>query len=145
MLSWFKIKVKVTLWPTVSRPVCLGFKHPPGVYDQIFVTVRQLRRLLMWGALSDERTCLPFTIAAGPRQSSHSRVRVPRDPWPYFSLRFETSLFVASYDSQGHGRGIRPLSWFTNELSVITSDESTREHHLELLVVILLLLRECLC
>jgi hypothetical protein len=24
----------------------------------------------MWGALSDERTSLPFTIAAGPRQQS---------------------------------------------------------------------------
>jgi hypothetical protein len=33
--------------------------------------------LLMWGALSDERTGLPFTIAAGSSQCSHSRVRVP--------------------------------------------------------------------
>jgi hypothetical protein len=33
--------------------------------------------LLMWGALSDERTGLSFTIAAGPRQRSHLRVRVP--------------------------------------------------------------------
>jgi hypothetical protein len=31
--------------------------------------------LLMWGAVSDERTGLSFTIAAGPRQRSHSRVR----------------------------------------------------------------------
>jgi hypothetical protein len=28
---------------------------------------------LMWGALSDERTGLSFTIAAGPPQHSHSR------------------------------------------------------------------------
>jgi hypothetical protein len=26
----------------------------------------------------------------------------------FYSLKFETSLFVASYDSQGHGEGIRP-------------------------------------
>jgi hypothetical protein len=26
----------------------------------------------------------------------------------FYCLRFETSIFVASYDSQGHGGGIRP-------------------------------------
>jgi hypothetical protein len=35
--------------------------------------------LLMWGALSDERTGLTFTIAAGPRRRSHSRVPIPWD------------------------------------------------------------------
>jgi hypothetical protein len=42
--------------------------------------------LLMWSALSDERTGLLFTIAAGPRQRSHSRVRVPLDSRPYFTV-----------------------------------------------------------
>jgi hypothetical protein len=32
---------------------------------------------LEWGALSDESTGLSFTIAAGPRQRSHFRIRVP--------------------------------------------------------------------
>jgi hypothetical protein len=40
----------------------------------------------MWGALSDERTGLSFTLAAGPRQRSHSRVRVPWDSRPYFTV-----------------------------------------------------------
>jgi hypothetical protein len=31
--------------------------------------------LLMWGALSTERTGLSFTVAAGPRQQGHSRER----------------------------------------------------------------------
>jgi hypothetical protein len=33
--------------------------------------------LLIWGALSNERTGLPFAIATGPRQRSHFRARVP--------------------------------------------------------------------
>jgi hypothetical protein len=33
----------------------------------------------------DVRTGLSFTIAAGPRQRSHSRVWVPRDSWPHFT------------------------------------------------------------
>jgi hypothetical protein len=40
----------------------------------------------MWSAVSDERTGLPFKIAAGPRQCSYSWVRVPRDSWPYFTV-----------------------------------------------------------
>jgi hypothetical protein len=121
-----------------SPPVCLGVKHPSGAYDQIFITVRQLR--VCWcGALSDEITGLPFTIAASPRQRTHSRVRVPGDSWPYFTvsdsrpptwrtkspylyLQALGSLFVAFYDSQGYGGGIRtclqaefaefPPNWF---------------------------------
>jgi hypothetical protein len=40
----------------------------------------------MCGALSDERTGLSFTNAAGSRQRSHSQVRVPWDSQPNFTL-----------------------------------------------------------
>jgi hypothetical protein len=42
--------------------------------------------LMIWGALSDEPTGLPFTIASGPRQRSHSWVRVLWDSRPYFTV-----------------------------------------------------------
>jgi hypothetical protein len=75
--------VKVMLRPTVSRPVCLGVTPPiraptPDLY------YCQTVAGLTWGALSDERTGLSFTIAAGPRQRSHSRVWVLLDSWPHF-------------------------------------------------------------
>jgi hypothetical protein len=42
--------------------------------------------LFMWGALSDKRTGLTFTITAGPRQRNHFRVWVPWHSWPYFTV-----------------------------------------------------------
>jgi hypothetical protein len=40
----------------------------------------------MWGALSDKRTLLPFTITADPRQRSNSWIRVLWGFWPYFTI-----------------------------------------------------------
>jgi hypothetical protein len=60
----------------VSQLVCL--LRPDFYYCQT------VAGLLMWGALSEKRAGLPFTIAAGLRQRSHSWVRVFRDSWPYF-------------------------------------------------------------
>jgi hypothetical protein len=50
-----------------------GGPRPDFYYCQIFAG------LLTWGALSDERTSLSFITAAGSRQRSLHRARVPRD------------------------------------------------------------------
>jgi hypothetical protein len=76
------LSLSLMLRPTVSRPVCLGIKHPPGAYDQIFITLRRedgsvvyntLTGLLMWGALSDEMTGLQLVLASAVILGSESR------------------------------------------------------------------------
>jgi hypothetical protein len=42
--------------------------------------------LSFWDALSDERTDLSLVYATDSRQRSLSRVRVPWDWWPYFTV-----------------------------------------------------------
>jgi hypothetical protein len=50
-------EANLILRPTVSRPVSLGIKHPSGAYDQIFITVGQLR-VCWYGSLSLRRGCV---------------------------------------------------------------------------------------
>jgi hypothetical protein len=77
-----------------------------------------------------------FVYAAGPRQHNPSCVWVPWDSWPYFTLRFETSLFVATYDSQGYGGSIRARLHTGEELTIqsqsyVTTDSSVGQSVLE--------------
>jgi hypothetical protein len=80
------MSLSLMLRPTVGRPVCLGVKHPSGAYDQIFITCVTVTGLFLWGALSDEMSGLSSVYAAGPCQRSLSRVRVPWDLRPYFTV-----------------------------------------------------------
>jgi hypothetical protein len=118
------VRVKIMLRPVLSW--CGPRSH--------FCYCQKVAGLLIWFVLSDERTGLSFTISAGSRQRSHSLVLVPRtrdtillphirdfpdleDLVPVFVLPRNRvaqfypqalgSLFVASYDSQGCGGGIR--------------------------------------
>jgi hypothetical protein len=101
------LSLSLMLRPTVSRPVCLGIKHPSGAYDQfLFLSVAGW---LMWGALSDERTdgsLVYNSYWSSPAQSFSSPSPVGLATI-FYCLRYETSLFVASYDSQGYGGGIQ--------------------------------------
>jgi hypothetical protein len=57
-----KVKAKVTLRPTISRPVRHGIRRPSGTREPIFLSPRNFLLdgycLLFYSALSDERTGL---------------------------------------------------------------------------------------
>jgi hypothetical protein len=65
--------------------------------------------LLMWGALSDERSGLFIftTVLVSPVQSFSGPSPVGLTTI-FYCLRIEASLSVASYDSQGYSESIRP-------------------------------------
>jgi hypothetical protein len=68
------------------QSVRLGDK-PLETHDQQFYFLTEhLQLQYLRNILSDERIDLPFKIAAGPRQRSHSQVRVPQDPQPHFTV-----------------------------------------------------------
>jgi hypothetical protein len=103
-------------------------------------------------SLSDERTSLSFTFAAGPRQRSHSRVRVLCDSRPYFTVsdsrlpsssppttrRNTTDVFESA--------STRDSSvYMTSEpVSIITSWHRPRKEHRSSTLIQLLLIRNLL-
>jgi hypothetical protein len=62
---------------TDGQPDSLSWNKAPfwGLRPDLYYC-QTVAGLLIWGVLSDEMTGLSFTIAAGPRQRSHFRVRV---------------------------------------------------------------------
>jgi hypothetical protein len=85
MISRIKVKVKVTLRLTVSQSVSLGVEPYLEIMTR-YLLLFDSYGLVLWGALSDERTGLSFIYAAGPRQHSLSRARVPWDSRQYFTV-----------------------------------------------------------
>jgi hypothetical protein len=112
-LSWYKAPIR-GLWP--------GFYFRTEYRIRLIVTF-----LIPWEALSDERTGLSFVRAGGPCQRSLSRVLVPWDLRPYFTvsdLRLPFSsppttrrVTVAVFDPASTRVGSLPL----NSLLVITA------------------------
>jgi hypothetical protein len=63
---------------TDGQPVSLSWNKAPiwGLRPDLDYCLT-VAGLLVWGALFDERTGLPFAIFTGTRQRSHFRVRLP--------------------------------------------------------------------
>jgi hypothetical protein len=106
-LSDLRVESSLILRPSVSRPVCLGRKHPSGAYDQIFVTVRQLR-VCWFGALSltKGQVCrlqMLLVLASAVILRSESRGTHGH----ILLSQIRDFPFAAFYDFQGYGGGIR--------------------------------------
>jgi hypothetical protein len=95
-----------------------------------------------YNILSDERIGLSFTIAAGPRQRIHSRIRVPWDSRPYFTVSDSRFPFLSPpttrwamvevFDPAPHGNPVRSvcLSKSKSKLYVLRPEPSFTFHSL---------------
>jgi hypothetical protein len=93
---------------TVSRPICLGVKHQSEAYDDIFVLPENCGLVDMGRSLWRQDGSVVYNCCWLSPAQSFSGPRPVELATIFYSLKFETSLFVASYDSQGYGGGIRP-------------------------------------
>jgi hypothetical protein len=102
-------QVKVTLRLTVSQSVSLGVEPHLGLMTRYLLLFDSygfvfVGRPLWW---REDGSVFCICCWSLPVQffSGLSPLRLAT---VFYCLWFETSLFVASYDSQGHGGGIRP-------------------------------------
>jgi hypothetical protein len=90
---------------TVSRPVCLGMKHPSGVYNQ-FLLLSDICWFVDVGRslLREDGSDVYSRLWSSPAHTFSGQSPVGLATI-FYCLRFETSLSVASYDSQGYHTG----------------------------------------
>jgi hypothetical protein len=69
--------------------------------------IQKITGLLMWGALFDEKSVI-YNCCWSSSAQSFSGPSLVGLVAIFYCLTFDTSLFVASYDSRGHGGSIRP-------------------------------------
>jgi hypothetical protein len=131
LTNWLKVKVMLRL--TVNWSVYLDVKHPPGAQDQIFITDRcrfvdvgvpsltrgwvyRLQLLLALASVfflrSKSRKTRDHILLSQIRDSPNLECQVlifisPGNRLAQLNPQVLDSLFVASYDSQGYGGGIR--------------------------------------
>jgi hypothetical protein len=104
---FLSVSQSLMLQPTVSRPVCLRYLLFFDNYGPVFVG-RPLWR--------ENGSVFCICSWSSPAQYFSGR-SVLRLATIFYCLRYEIFLFIASYDSQGHGEGIRPRLHTGNPLS----------------------------
>jgi hypothetical protein len=115
-----EVEVKVTLRLTVSQSVSLGVEPHLGLMTRYILLFDNYGLAFVWRPLCLLYMLLTLVRAVFFGSESLGLATV------FYSLRFETFLFVASYDSQGNGGGIRPrlhtgLRLSTNALCFISA------------------------
>jgi hypothetical protein len=85
--------LRVWVWGWVlcyddGQAASLSWSKAPiwGLRPDLYYMCDSYTVLFLWGALSDKRSGLSFVYAAGPCQRSLSRIRVPSDLRPYFTV-----------------------------------------------------------
>jgi hypothetical protein len=132
-LNWPKVRVKSYFMTGGLPPISSSWRQAPWDSRSVVLFAEHLLSYSLRNILSDERMGLPFTIAAGSRQRSHSQIWLlrildhillsqirdspdlegqspvfisPRNRVVRLYPQALGSLFIASYDSQGYGGGI---------------------------------------
>jgi hypothetical protein len=101
-------KVKVTLRLTVGQSISLGVEPRLGLMTRYLLLFDSYGLVFVGRPLWREDGSV-FCICCWPSPAQSFSGPSPLDlATIFYCLSFETSLFVASYDSQGHGGGIRP-------------------------------------
>jgi hypothetical protein len=101
--------LSLIVWPTANRQVCPGIKHPSGAYYLILLLSDSIGFVDMGRSLWREDVSVAYNFCwplpgqsfSGPPPVGLANI--------FYCLRFETSIFVNFYDSQGYGGGIRPF------------------------------------
>jgi hypothetical protein len=106
--SKVKVRIKVTLRLTVGRSVSLGVEPHLGLMTS-YLLLFDSYGVVFVGRLFWRGDGSVFCICCWPSPAQSFSCPSPVGlVAKIYCLRFETSLFVTSYDSQGFGGGIRP-------------------------------------
>jgi hypothetical protein len=102
-----QVKVKVTLRLTVSQSVSLCVESHLGLMTRYLLLIDSYGLVFLGRPLwREDGSVFCICCWSSPAQSFLGQ-RPLGLVTIFYCLRFETSLFVVSYDPQGHGGGIR--------------------------------------